>query len=181
MGWSTLPTRSNRLASIKPEKQPVPSLQLARKNAVAEPSSDRNRFAANGKLVAKRATIPVPFHKLLKVVAIVDAENPQIKQLLDRITAENFKIEVSDRVDRDVSKDASVGPYIALIDGDRLERARSLARAIRAVGFRTPLWGLADSHRIANLGSFEFLGEVTGYIYLGSRHPATTPSRSSQV
>jgi hypothetical protein len=30
------------------------------------------------------------------VVAIVDAENPQIKQLLDRITAENFKVEVSD-------------------------------------------------------------------------------------
>jgi arginine/lysine/ornithine decarboxylase len=171
MGWSTLPTRSNRLASIKPEKQPAPSLQSARKNTVAEPCSDRNRFAANGKLVAKRATIPVPFHKLLKVVAIVDAENPQIHQLLDRIAADNFKVEVSERFDRDVSEDASVGAYIALIDGDRLGQARSLARAIRAVGFRTPLWGLADSHRIANLGSFEFLGEVTGYIYLGQQTP----------
>ena len=31
----------------------------------------------------KAPTIPIPFHKLLKVVAIVDARNPQTKQLLD--------------------------------------------------------------------------------------------------
>jgi arginine/lysine/ornithine decarboxylase len=135
------------------------------------PAVEKNRFVADGTLVAKRATLPIPFHKLLKVVAIVDAENPEVKQLLDRITSENFKIEVTDRFDRDVSEDASVGAYIALVDGDRLERARSLARAVRAAGFRTPLWGLADSHRITNLGGFEFLGEVTGYIYLGQQTP----------
>ena len=76
----------------------------------------------------KAPTIPVPFHKLLKVVAIVDATDAQTKQLLDHIAAENFEIEVSDSFDRDVSEDASVGAYIALVDGDRLEQARKLAR-----------------------------------------------------
>ena len=42
----------------------------------------------------KAPTIPIPFHKLLKVVAIVDDEDPQTKELLDHITAENFEVEV---------------------------------------------------------------------------------------
>jgi len=117
-------------------------------------------------------TIPIPFHKLLKVVAIVDGEHPEIRQLLDRIAGENYKIEVSDRFDRDVSEDAAVGAYIAMIDGDHREKARSLGRAVRAAGFRTPLWGLADSHRISDLGNFDLLGEVEGYIYLGQQTPA---------
>jgi ornithine decarboxylase len=117
-------------------------------------------------------TIPIPFHKLLKVVAIVDDEDPQIRQLLDRIAGENYQIEVSNRFDRDVSEDAAVGAYIAMIDGDRREQARSLGKAVRAVGFRTPLWGLADSHRISDLSNFDLLGEVTGYIYLGQQTPA---------
>src|SRR5205814_4426770 len=73
---------------------------------------------------------------------------------------------------RDVSDDASVGAYIAMIDGNRLERARALARSVRGVGFQTPLWGLADSHRISDISNFDFLGEVTGYIYLGQQTPA---------
>ena len=77
--------------------------------------------------------------------------NPQTKQLLDHIAAENFEVEVSDSFDRDVSEDAAVGAYIALVDGDRLEQARKLARSVRAIGFRTPLWALADSHRISDL------------------------------
>jgi ornithine decarboxylase len=117
-------------------------------------------------------TIPIPFHKLLKVVAIVRAENPQIRQLLDRIAGENFEIEETDSFDRDVSDDAAVGAYIALIDGDRLDRARSLVRAVRAMGFRIPLWGIADSHRISDISNFDALGEVAGYIYLGQQSPA---------
>jgi uncharacterized protein YlxP (DUF503 family) len=119
----------------------------------------------------KAPTIPIPFHKLLKVAAVVDAENPQIQQLLDRIRAENFKVEISKSFERDVSEDASVGAYIAMIDGDRLEQARSLARAVRAVAFRTPLWALADSHRLSDINWFDALGEVTGYIYLGQQTP----------
>lgn len=120
----------------------------------------------------KAPTIPIPFHKLLKIVAIIDAKNPQIQNLLDRIKAESFNVEISECFDRDVSEDAAVGAYIALIDGDRLEPARSLARAVRAVGFRTPLWALADSHRISDISCFDGLGEVAGYIYLGQQTPA---------
>jgi len=61
----------------------------------------------------KSPTIPIPFHKLLKVVAIVDAKDPQTKQLLDHITAENFRVEVTESFERDVSEDAEVGAYRA--------------------------------------------------------------------
>jgi ornithine decarboxylase len=122
-------------------------------------------------------TIPVPFHKLLKVVAIVDAADLQTKQLLDHIAAENFEVHVSGSFDRDVSEDASVGAYIALVDGDRLEQARKFARSVRAIGFQTPLWALADSHRISDLAVLALTGEVDGYVYLGSRLPPSTPSR----
>src|SRR5215470_1529710 len=119
----------------------------------------------------KAPTIPIPFHKLLKVVAIVDERNPQTKQLLDAIAAENFKIEVSDSFDRDVSEDADVGAYIGAIDGDRLEDARRMARAVRNIGFQTPLWALADSRRISDMAVTGLTGEVDGYIYLGQQTP----------
>jgi ornithine decarboxylase len=117
-------------------------------------------------------TIPIPFHRLLKVVAVVDGLNPQTRELLDHIAKELFEIEVSDRFDRDVSEDAAVGAYIALIDGDRREKARCLAQAVRALGFRTPLWALADSHRIADVAVMGTVGEVEGYIYLGQQTPS---------
>jgi ornithine decarboxylase len=120
----------------------------------------------------KAPTIPIPFHKLLKVVAIVDERNTQIKQLLDQIAAEHFEIEVSNSFDRDVSEDADVGAYIGLIDGDRLEQARKMARAVREIGFQTPLWALADSHRISDMAVTGLTGEVDGYIYLGQQTPA---------
>jgi ornithine decarboxylase len=120
----------------------------------------------------KAPTIPIPFHKLLKVVAIVDLANPRTKELLDQITAENFHVEVTDSFERDVFEDAEVGAYIALVDGERLEGARKLASAVRAIGFRTPLWALADSHRISDLAVLAGLGEVDGYIYLGQQTPA---------
>ncbi|HXK21565.1 MAG TPA: ornithine decarboxylase [Myxococcota bacterium] len=117
-------------------------------------------------------TIPLPFPKLLKIVAIVDPENAQTKDLLERIASEGYEVEVTDRFERDVSEDAAVGAYVALIDGERREKARALGRAVRECGFRTPLWALADSHRISDLGDFELLGEVQGYIYLGQQTPA---------
>jgi len=120
----------------------------------------------------KTPTIPIPFQKLLKVVAIVNNTDTHTKQLLDDIAAEGFEIEVTDHFDRDVSEDASVGAYIALIDGDRRERARQLARDVRAVGFLTPLWALADSTRIADVAVLGMLGEVEGYIYIGQQTPA---------
>ena len=38
----------------------------------------------------KAPTIPIPFHKLLKVVALVDGQNPQIRELLDQIAADEL-------------------------------------------------------------------------------------------
>src|SRR5688572_10138607 len=67
---------------------------------------------------AKPPTIPIPFHKLLKVVALVDAENAEARALIERLETERFEVEVSDRYDRDVLEDAAVGAYIATIDGD---------------------------------------------------------------
>src|SRR3974390_1954104 len=120
----------------------------------------------------KAPTIPIPFHKLLKVVAIVDEKDPQTKQLLDHIAAENFEVEVTGSFERDVSEDADVGAYIGLVDGDRLEKARALARSVRAIGFQTPLWALANAHRISDLAVLGMTGEVDGYIYLGQQTPA---------
>jgi ornithine decarboxylase len=121
----------------------------------------------------KAPTIPIPFHKLLKVVAIVDGTNRQIKELLDHITAANFEVEVTDTFDRDVSEDADVGAYIALVDGDRVEPAKVLGRKVREIGFKTPLWALADSRQISDIDVVGGLsGEVEGSIYLGQQSSA---------
>ena len=122
-------------------------------------------------VAVKPPTLPIPFHKLLKVVAIVDPDHAQIRQLLDHIAAEHFEVEVATDFDRDVSEDAGVGAYLVSIDGDRLERARQLGQAVRAIGFRMPLWGIADSHQIADIAVLGVTGEVEGYIYLGQQTP----------
>lgn len=115
--------------------------------------------------------IPIPFHRLLKIVAVIDREEGVVKELLDNLRAEGFHVEVTSDYARAVHEDAEVGAYIALIDGQRLEGARELGRSLRAIGFRTPLWALADSHQISNLAVVEGLGEVEGYIYLGQQTP----------
>src|SRR6476646_11761695 len=107
----------------------------------------------------KSPTIPIPFHKLLKVVAIVDDKDPLTRELLDHIAAENVEIELSNSFERDVSEDAAVGAYIAMIDGDNLEPARALARSVRAIGFETPLWALADAHRLSDMVVLPQTGE----------------------
>jgi len=121
---------------------------------------------------ARTPKIPIPFHKLLKVVALVDGANPQVRALLDRIAAEKFEIEVSDRYERDIWEDAEVGAYIVAVDGVRREPARKLARTVRDAGFRTPLWAVADSSRISDTSVLGMSGEVDGFIYLGQQSPA---------
>ena len=120
----------------------------------------------------KTPTIPIPFHKLLKVVALVDGNDREVRALLDRLTAERFEVEISDRYERDVLEDAAVGAYIAAIDGRQLEPARKLVRAVRAAGFSTPLWALADSRRLSQALAPDVLGEVDGCIFLGQQTPA---------
>lgn len=121
---------------------------------------------------AKVPTIPIPFHRLLKVVALVDEEDREVRQLIDFVKAEGFEVEVSDRYERDASEDTAVGAYIISIDGARRERSHELGRAVRDIGFRTPLWALADAHRISDVGALSGLGEVDGFIYLGQQTPA---------
>ncbi|HEY9182100.1 MAG TPA: ornithine decarboxylase, partial [Gammaproteobacteria bacterium] len=120
---------------------------------------------------AKAPTIPIPFQRLLKVVAVVDGEDGQVRALLERIKAEGYEVEVADRYDRDVSEDAEVGAYIVSVDGKRLKPARKMAQAVRRIGFKTPLWALADSHEIADVEAVAGVGEVDGYIYLGQQTP----------
>jgi len=120
----------------------------------------------------KAPTIPIPFHKLLKVIAIVDPGDPEVKELIDCIAAENIHVEVTDRAQRDFDEDADVGAYIVRVDGDHAEAARKLALGVRSLGFRTPLWALANTHRLADLVVAGGLGEVDGYIYLGQQTPA---------
>ena len=120
----------------------------------------------------KSPTIPIPFHKMLKVVAIVDANNPETKELLDHVAAQNIRVEVTGSMSRDLDEDADVGAYIVSVDANHLEQARKLAIGVRALGFQTPLWALANTHRLANLAVSGALGEVNGYIYLGQQTPA---------
>ena len=120
----------------------------------------------------KAPIIPIPFHHLFKIVAIVDPGNPQVKELVDLIAAEKFQVEVTDNFTRDVSEDADVGAYIVMIDGVRVEPARKMGTSIRDLGLRTPLWALASAHRISELPVTDGLGEVNGYIYLGQQTPA---------
>ena len=54
-------------------------------------------------------TIPIPFHKLLKVVAVVDRGNAQTTQLLDQIAAQGFDIEIADSFDREPVRGRSRG------------------------------------------------------------------------
>ena len=61
-------------------------------------------------------TAAIPFHKLLKIVAIVDDSNALTKTLLEQIAADGYEIEIAGSPDRDVSEDASVGAYIASVD-----------------------------------------------------------------
>ena len=43
---------------------------------------------------------------------------------------------------------------------------------MRRLGFRTPIWALADSRRIADVLVSGTVGEVDGFIYLGQQTPA---------
>ncbi len=45
--------------------------------------------------VASTPKIPIPFSRLLKIVALVDEGNREVRQLLDLLEAERFEVEVS--------------------------------------------------------------------------------------
>jgi ornithine decarboxylase len=120
----------------------------------------------------KSPTVAIPFHRMLKVVAVVDRDNPQVQELLAQIAAENFEVEVRADYMADVSEDASVGAYIGSVEGGRLSDARTFLRSVREAGFRTPIWAMADTLGVADLDVVEMAGEVDGFVYLGQQTPA---------
>src|SRR5690242_1958300 len=122
--------------------------------------------------VANVPKIPIPFNRLFKIVALVDDDNREVRQLIDYLSAERFEVEVSSNYDRDASEDADVGAYIFDVDGPQRDKARELGLAVRRLGFRTPIWALADSRRIADVLVSGTIGEVDGFIYLGQQTPA---------
>ena len=76
---------------------------------------------------AKPPTIPIPFHKLLKVVALVDGDESAGRarcSIGSRRRGSRSRSAID--YDRDVLEDAAVGAYIVAVDGDRLEPARKL-------------------------------------------------------
>ncbi|KRB50024.1 amino acid decarboxylase [Rhizobium sp. Root708] len=119
----------------------------------------------------KSPTVAIPFHKMLKVVAIVDRDNPQVRELLAQIVADGFEVEIRDDYSADVSEDASVGAYIGSVEGGWLPDARTFLRSVRDIGFRTPIWALADALGVADLDVVEGVGEVDGFVYLGQQTP----------
>ena len=116
-------------------------------------------------------TVAIPFHRLLKVVAIVDGADRQVKELVAQIAAENFEVEIVDSFDRDVAEDSAVGAYVGSVEGGRRDQAREFVRKVRALGFRTPLWALADSSGISDVDVVDMAGEVDGFVFLGQQTP----------
>jgi len=97
----------------------------------------------------KGAQLPIPFHRFLKVVAIVDRTNPQIQQLLDSFAAHHYEVEVTDSYERDVSEDAAVGAYRAPVVeahvvGPHLARGADARQGPALVG---PAVALPDAER----------------------------------
>ncbi len=120
----------------------------------------------------KAPTVAIPFEKLLKIVAIVDAGNAQTKELLDQIIELGYSVEVADGYARDIAEDASVGAYIGSVEAGRLDDARRFVRDVRGTGFRTPLWALADARGVTDINVAEMIGDVDGFVYLGQQTPA---------
>ncbi|MFM0038454.1 hypothetical protein PQQ73_27715 [Paraburkholderia strydomiana] len=75
---------------------------------------------------AEAPAIPIQFHKLLKIVAIVDGNDRATKELLDHIAAGNIRVEITNSARRDLDEDADVGAYIVRVDTEHVETAPSL-------------------------------------------------------
>jgi ornithine decarboxylase len=122
--------------------------------------------------VASTPKIPIPFNRLLKIVALVDEGQRDMRALIDLLSAERFEVEVSNDYLRDPSEDADVGAYIFDVDGPQRDKAREFGLAVRRLGFRTPIWALADSRKISDVIASGAIGEVDGFIYLGQQTPS---------
>ena len=100
----------------------------------------------------KAPTVAIPFHKLLKVVAIVDrderadqgAARPDRRARTSKSRCATASTATSPRMPRSA-------PISARSTASASRRPASFVRAVRALGFRTPLWALADSRGISDI------------------------------
>ena len=123
--------------------------------------------------VASTPKIPIPFCRLLKIVALVDDE--QSRRAAAARPAHRGAVSKSRSASsygRDPAEDADVGAYIFDVDGPQRDKAREFGLAVRRLGFRTPIWALADSRKISDVIASGVIGEVDGFIYLGQQSPA---------
>ncbi len=121
----------------------------------------------------KAPTIPIPFHKLLKVVAIVDRDRPADQGA----SRPHRRGELRGRGEPTASSATSPrtprsAPTSRWSTATASSRRASWRARFARIGFRTPLWALADSHRISDMAVLGMTGEVDGYIYLGQQTPA---------
>jgi hypothetical protein len=61
---------------------------------VRDPVTDLVETAVATEFALKAPTVPIPVHKLLKVVAIVDPANAETRQLFDQIAGAGFVITI---------------------------------------------------------------------------------------
>ena len=123
--------------------------------------------------VASTPKIPIPFNRLLKIVALVDDEPPRCPRSCWTCCRPNASRSKSRTTICAIpSEDADVGAYIFDVDGPQRDKAREFGLAVRRLGFRTPIWALADSRKISDVIASGAIGEVDGFIYLGQQTPA---------
>ena len=48
----------------------------------------------------KGSSLPIPFHRLLRVVVIADQANPQVQQLVEHLRGEHFEVEATGSFER---------------------------------------------------------------------------------
>ena len=134
------------------DRHPRPALRADAADAALSGGLHRSRRRPMIPRDVKSPTIPIPFHKLLKVVAIVDRRGPADQSSSSTTSRpRSSRSRSADSFDRDVSEDAAVGAYIAMVDGDRSSRRARWRAPCAPSAFDTPLWALADSHRISDM------------------------------
>lgn len=116
-------------------------------------------------------TISIEYHKYLTIGVFADTTHPKVAELLATITENHYELRYSNNCGSDLVKDAAIGTYIISVDENNIEASTKLVTAIRKSGNRSPIWAVADSHPIAEVG-YEGLGEIEGYIYLNEQSPA---------
>ena len=123
--------------------------------------------------VANTPKIPIPFNRLLKIVALVDENHRDVRQLLDLLVGGAFRGRGQPTTTIATLPRMPTSARTSSTSTDRsATRRASSGLAVRRIGFRTPLWALADSRKISDVIASGAIGEVDGFIYLGQQTPA---------